>query len=497
MNLIPETIPCTGDYYCTWATQARVRPADMADDSLDVRNNLDEEFLFGKNGVIGDYFQLIRRDLIVLLDDGWDVPKGTKNPEDRGRFGSLMPDAARFPFCSGSRADRLSAISHRIKSLGYKGAGLWIACQRPGEIKPGHVPVEEDRPFWEAAARDSHEAGILYWKVDWGNYCNSADYRRMMTESVRRYAPGLLIEHFPAGMYPPFGKYIYSLDRLSDDEDSFNRRIAAASDYLRTYDVKNEFKYSQTLNRIALLGEGISGSTVKLNVEDCMYLGAGLGCSVGIMRHNRFAPGRESFDTANYAEVARTVRWHRIAPPFALAEAGLSVADELLYDRCTFPPREIDVWPFVAGKTLESPAPSAISRGCPLPVVTAAVKPFVAASHHPETGAYSIAALPRTVDGVFMKPFPADVTASGVSPDAPVGIFGRYRRLALRFDRCVEGRRVYAQDLLSDQALHVTGRVGLSDCELVIPGGLIDSLCDANRAAGDNSDPGIVLRLGE
>ena len=84
------------------------------------------------------------------------------------------------------------------------------------------------------------------------------------------------------------------------------------------------------------------------------------------MRHNRFAPGRESFDTANYAEVVRTVKWHRIAPPYALGENEITVSDELMFDKCTFPPREVDVWPFVAGKTLESPAPSAIARGCAL-----------------------------------------------------------------------------------------------------------------------------------
>ena len=117
MNLIPDEIMDTGDYYCTWATQARVRPADIADDSLDVRNNLNEEFLFGKNGVLSEYFQHIRGDLTVLLDDGWDVPRGTKNPEDRGRFGSLMLDSGRFPHFTGSRAERLFAISDKIKSL--------------------------------------------------------------------------------------------------------------------------------------------------------------------------------------------------------------------------------------------------------------------------------------------------------------------------------------------------------------------------------------------
>ena len=423
---------------------------------------------------------------------------GTKNPEDCGRFGSLMLDSGRFPHFTGSRAERLFAISDKIKSLGYKDVGLWIACQRPCQTKPDHLPLYEDRPFWETAAHDCGDAGISYWKVDWGNWCGSADYRVMMSEAARSYAPKLKIEHYPAGIYPPFGKYVYARDHLPDSKVSYNRRVAAVSDYLRTYDVKNEFKYSQTLNRIALLCETLRGSTVKLNVEDCLYLGAALGASVGIMRHNRFAPGRESFDTANYAEVVRTVKWHRIAPPYALGENEITVSDELMFDKCTFPPREVDVWPFVAGKTLESPAPSAIARGCALPVVsaeTATVRPFVVASRHPKTGAYSLAALPRTANGEFIKAFSADVAAAVGTPDVPLGIFGRYQKLTLSFDSPIAGRRVYMQDLLCEAALDVTDKLELRECELTIPGALIDSVCDKNRAPGDDSAPGVVMRL--
>ena len=98
MNLIPDEIMDTGDYYCTWATQARVRPADIADDSLDVRNNLNEEFLFGKNGVLSEYFQHIRGDLTVLLDDGWDVRWEPKTPKTAGASARLcsIPDVSRI-----------------------------------------------------------------------------------------------------------------------------------------------------------------------------------------------------------------------------------------------------------------------------------------------------------------------------------------------------------------------------------------------------------------
>ena len=87
MNLIPDRIPETGDYYCTWATQARIRPMEMGDDAKDVRENMNEDVLLGERGILSEYMKEIRPDLIALLDDGWDVPPGTRNPENTGRFG--------------------------------------------------------------------------------------------------------------------------------------------------------------------------------------------------------------------------------------------------------------------------------------------------------------------------------------------------------------------------------------------------------------------------
>lgn len=96
MNLIPDRIPETGDYYCTWATQARIRPMEMGDDAKDVRENMNEDVLFGERGILSEYMKEIRPDLIALLDDGWDVPPGTRNPENTGRFGSLEPTPRGF-----------------------------------------------------------------------------------------------------------------------------------------------------------------------------------------------------------------------------------------------------------------------------------------------------------------------------------------------------------------------------------------------------------------
>lgn len=497
MNLIPSAIPETGDYYCTWAAQSRVRPVGIPDDALTVRDNMNEDMLFGENGLLGSYFDEVRADLIALLDDGWDVPYGSANPQNAGRFGSLELDTDRFPSFRGNPTERLKVLSEHIKSLGYKGTGLWIACQRPFSDGDPVEKIEESRKYWEDRARLCHDAGISYWKVDWGRMCGSVEYREMLTDCVRRFAPGLAIEHMPTGIYPPFGKYVYGREGFNAGETAHNQRILGCSDYLRTYDVLGEFVNAITLNRVALLlGAGLKASERArgiLNIEDSAYIGAGLGCSIGVMRHNRFTPGRERRDTNRYAEVVRALKWHRIAPPFAVG-GDYSISDELLCDEYAFPPKEPDSWPFVAGKTMRFESPAAIARGCPLPEVEAEVKPYAAASKHPN-GAYSIALLCRTVCGKVLEYFPARVRIAGASAGCPVGIFGKYESLTIEFDRPIGQMRVMAQDLCRDSAEDITAAVKLSERGLTISGGLIDRLCAGALREGDDSAPGLVLKL--
>ena len=496
MNLIPEKIPETGNYYCTWAAQSRIRPADRKDETVEVRDNMREDVLFGKNGLLSGYMKEVRSDLIVLLDDGWDVPLGTENPGQTGMFGSLELDEGRFPSFRGDPTERLKRLADYIKSLGYKGVGLWIACQRP--FSPGD-PVEsaEDaRRYWEEKAEMSRKAGISYWKVDWGRMACDAGYREMMTECARKYAPGLAIEHFPLGIEPPFGKYVCGESTFTEGELEYNRRVFAASDYLRTYDVLGEFANSMSLNRAGLLLQGLSeiGADTQgiLNIEDSSYLGAGLGCAIGVMRHERYEVGRERPDTKRYTETVRAVKWQRIAPPFALG-GSFEISDEILTDSRTFPPRDPDSWPFVAGKTKTSKAPAAISRNCPLPVAFGEVKPLLAASRG-ESGAYSIAALNRTVNNEVQHYFAADVFAR-VGESRDIGVFGRYSSLTLDFDFPLDGRRIMMQDLCTDTAADVTSQVERETGRLIIPGWLIDRVCEGNLRPTDDSAPGVVIRI--
>ena len=81
MNLINEDIKPTGNYWCSWRTQSTaLENEELRKKGFNLRNRIDEEFLFGNIGVLSKYFEPIRGDITVVLDDGWDVPI---DPPDR------------------------------------------------------------------------------------------------------------------------------------------------------------------------------------------------------------------------------------------------------------------------------------------------------------------------------------------------------------------------------------------------------------------------------
>ena len=140
-------------------------------------------------------------------------------------------------------------------------------------------------------------------------------------------------------------------------------------------------------------------------------------------------------------------------------------------------------------------APEAISRRCELPRAEGDAIPFLAASKNPLTGAYSIAALDRTTGGKTLEYLPAKVSAYAGEP-CDIGVFGRYETLTLEFDRDISGKRVLMQDIFSDSAEDVTAGVRRVSGRLVIPGELIDRICDRHDP-GDTSAPGIVIKLAD
>ena len=131
INLIPETGRGEVlDYLCTWSAQTRWGlPKDVNLGPQEMRDRLTEDFLFGEGGLLHGIAPEARGGLLVVLDDGWDVPAGSAPQKDLSAFGSLIVDEAKFPSCTGTPEERLRTLSERVRTLGYAGLGLWVAAE--------------------------------------------------------------------------------------------------------------------------------------------------------------------------------------------------------------------------------------------------------------------------------------------------------------------------------------------------------------------------------
>ena len=496
MNLIPEQPQVTGNYFCTWDSQCdhmytwKDRPADRS-----ARDAMTEDFLFGKNGLLNS-FQGIREDLIVVLDDGWDVPFGAT---DSRVFGSLEADVERFPSLRNlTPAQRLKALSNRIQALGYRGLGLWVPTQSPSLVNGRKITrtPDEERLYWEERARWCHDGGVLYLKADWGAHQGDAAYCAMMTDCMRKYAPGLSIEHGMSGR--PLFESEKDGPAVSEKLEAYLEKVLPVSDYLRTYDVCHELKYASTVDRTAIClqaAQKTGAAHAVLNIEDAALIGAALGCSVGVMRHD-FEKIRKyvTLPPRLVSETAAALRWQRIAPPVAAGRGSLQVSQERLKDVWHCPPREPGLWPDVPEGDYYVTAPAAVARNMPLPEVLAdGEKPYVLCSLHPDSGALCVAATPRTFPSGVDRMLPASVRVQGGRADAPIGVFGRLASLSVAFDRPVEGLRVYAQNLLCDSAEDVTALVSLAGNRLTVPGDLMLRVGAPENA--ESGIPAMVIQL--
>lgn len=97
VDLIPdEPNTETPNYVCTWSFQDWAAYSDdytPAMDSNIPRDMLNHEQLFGENGWVNTAYQDSKQDLIFLLDDGWDLPKGGNG----SYFGSFLVSPDKFP----------------------------------------------------------------------------------------------------------------------------------------------------------------------------------------------------------------------------------------------------------------------------------------------------------------------------------------------------------------------------------------------------------------
>lgn len=462
-SLVPATANQSPDYFCTWNIQGYYASYVKGLQ----KNAVQESQLFGRErnqNWLGQYPQ-VRRDLYFLMDEGWDLPD-----ED------VMVVPGRFPsYAAGTQPENFKKLSEAVKNRGWRGLGLWMRADAKMDA------------FWTQRMEWMQTSGVAYWKVDYGSSERDEAWRRHLTELGRQTAPSLTIE---TALVP---------------------QAITWGDTYRTYDVDALLSIPQTLGRVVteLHYKAEPPARGLINCEDEVYLGAALGCCYGVMRHS-FAgdlpSGRQDFvfppltrDLKRCTdEVVRAVRWHRIAPAFAVGAEPALTSSEQLTDNWIF--RKDESWRLAAGQQLSVTAPAVVTRGLPLPQVTLAsgsIKPFVVASRFPN-GAVAVATLGRTLcpsaaDREWMTGEVADVALQVGRYSGPIGIFGRYHSLTLTFDKSVAGHRMLMQDLAGDVPQNVTRLVRFSGNRVIISGALIDRIGRSAAAPGDKSDPGLVL----
>ena len=127
-NLIPDIVNPSPDYYCTWQTQLY---ATNDGKPLKQRACIGEKQLFNKEKPYGwaYFYEKARGDLILVMDDSWDVPLDG-NPD---YYGFLALNEEKFPSFTGngiSNQEAMKLLSDKIKAIGWKALGGWVCVQK-------------------------------------------------------------------------------------------------------------------------------------------------------------------------------------------------------------------------------------------------------------------------------------------------------------------------------------------------------------------------------
>jgi len=244
-----------------------------------------------------------------------------------------------------------------------------------------------------------------------------------------------------------------------------------------------------------------SGEEVLINCEDEPYIGAVLGCAIGVLRHpDMIEIAGYEYDPFNFKyridELVRAVRWHRIAPAFGAGLTENILDTVMLTDSWKF--QNGDAWAtWVTGRKVIQIAPARVARGMPFPEVYCDnAPPYVICSVHPD-GAVAVGTLPRiSAEKKIYYPL-ADIAIHLQDINSLIGIFGRYRSLTIIFpdNADLKSEKIYGQDLAGESAIEITGKVKLQSGKIIIPGEVIDMIGLSAATEGDLSEPGMVLKI--
>lgn len=485
-GLVPNSVNPSPDYYCTWQTQ-QYYTSDGGSGAQ--RANMVEANMFGKMAYQSwtDFYPNARADLYFVMDDSWDIPLIS---DQAGYFGSLILNGERFPGYAKagiSNQDALKNLNTDIKNKGWKGLGGWVCAQEA----PGFINGMSPQEYWTERAKWANYSGFAYWKVDWGKKIYDYKFRKMLTDIAHQYAPNLTVEN------------------------AQNDSVIPVSDVFRTYDVPAILSIPMTMKKLknTLTFTPEKGYKGLICAEDEVYIAAALGCTMGVMRHpmaGNLPNGKPdpSFPEIHrniktkIDEVTRAVRWHRIAPAFAVNAAETYIDSVKLKDSWNIEnmSSEIESWWFESwtgfkkiGNVISESGTARISRGIPLPLVKPDENgdvPFVVAAKNPG-GAVSIATSGRTKDRKYWIP---DCDISINSDSATVfGIFGYYKSLTLNTSLDLTNIKIKVQDLAGKVVKDITNRITKDAKRIIIPGNVITEIGTGEQTPGDTSEPGLVL----
>lgn len=518
-TLIPAEGEPSFSYFQTWILQNVKGARGVSDTSLLegsqgaflARQTINEELLFGKTGCTKYFDPSVRKQLILVLDDGWDVPFDG-SPD---YYGCMELDSVKFPSFTGDPAVRLEKLNNRILSQGWKGTGLWICAQEA--IKDSITRLKfrsfEDYRvyYWTKRLEWCKNAGILYWKVDWGKEASNQEFRRFLSELAKKVYPALIVEHGLCTQ--PYNDTTTGRCNYSTYKNWFSE-FFTYSDVVRSYDVTSQLSVSTTLDRVYHLISNIPDSiTTKglINIEDELYVGAALGLPLGIMRfplnqsgeqpgelNTTFFFGKDykksRYVLDNEKELSRAVNWQKIMPPFKVNASQITINTNILYDSWTF--NRGDIWDkSIISNEIKQGAPSVISRNMPLPkVIYNGEPPFVISCRHPN-GNISVATFGRVSSEKGYYFSMADVTLSVTRQKINnIGVFGYYNSLTLQFNVNLDKVELSVQDLAGGKVVDITSLVEIKNDQIIIPGAVINDLCRSSEPK-DKSEPGVIIQI--